>query len=167
MSTKTRATMEDLYKIEGKAELVNGEIVEIPPAGDDPGRASLIVAARLLVHEERTGSGRACPDGTAAFMSTCPTGKPSILTRRIILVHQRAWSFLKGRRFLRLKYGASLTMARPPNGPCKRNAPTTSPAVPGRIGGGLYTRPRWFWRPTRRSLAGEDGMASATDASPQ
>ena len=41
MSTKTRATIEDLYKVEGKAELVNGEIVEMPPAGEDPGRASL------------------------------------------------------------------------------------------------------------------------------
>ena len=64
MSTKTRAAIEDLYKVEGKAELVNGEIVEMPPAGDDPGRASLKVAARLLIHEERTGSGRAYTDGT-------------------------------------------------------------------------------------------------------
>lgn len=30
MNTKTRATIEDLYKTEGKAELVNGEIVEMP-----------------------------------------------------------------------------------------------------------------------------------------
>jgi Uma2 family endonuclease len=44
MSPKTHATIEDLYKAEGKAELVNGEIVEMPPAGDDPGRASLKVA---------------------------------------------------------------------------------------------------------------------------
>jgi Uma2 family endonuclease len=64
MSTKTRATIEDLYKVDGKAELVNGEIVEMPPAGDEPGRASLKVVARLLLHEERTGSGRAYPDGT-------------------------------------------------------------------------------------------------------
>jgi Uma2 family endonuclease len=64
MSTKTRATIADLHKAEGKAELVNGEIVEMPPAGDDPGRASLKVAARLLIYEERTGSGRAYPDGT-------------------------------------------------------------------------------------------------------
>jgi hypothetical protein len=40
MRAKTRATMEDLYKVEGKAELVNGEIVEIPPSGDDPGCTS-------------------------------------------------------------------------------------------------------------------------------
>jgi hypothetical protein len=27
MNTKTQATIEDLYQVEGKAELVNGEIV--------------------------------------------------------------------------------------------------------------------------------------------
>jgi Uma2 family endonuclease len=64
MSTKSRATLEDLYKVEGKAELVNGEIVEMPPSGDEPGRASLRIAARLLSHEGHTGSGRAYPDGT-------------------------------------------------------------------------------------------------------
>ena len=64
MRTTTRATIDDLHKVEGKAELVNGEIVEMPPAGDEPGRASLRVAARLLAYEERTGTGRAYPDGT-------------------------------------------------------------------------------------------------------
>ena len=39
MDIKTRATIEDLYKVEGKAELVNGEIVHMPPTGDDPGYA--------------------------------------------------------------------------------------------------------------------------------
>jgi len=29
-----------VFKVEGKAELVNGEIVEMPPSGDDPGFAS-------------------------------------------------------------------------------------------------------------------------------
>jgi Uma2 family endonuclease len=63
MRTKTHATIEDLYKVEGKAELVHGEIVEMPPAGEDPGRAGLKVATRLLAYEERTGTGRAYPDG--------------------------------------------------------------------------------------------------------
>jgi hypothetical protein len=40
MSTKTRATIEDLYKVEGKAELVNGEIVYMAPTGGIPGRAA-------------------------------------------------------------------------------------------------------------------------------
>ncbi len=63
MSTKTHATIKDLYKAAGKAELVHGEIVEMPPAGEDPGRAGLSVAASLLSHEKRTGQGRAFPDG--------------------------------------------------------------------------------------------------------
>ena len=33
MEGKTRATIEDLYRAEGKAEFVQGEIVEMPPAG--------------------------------------------------------------------------------------------------------------------------------------
>jgi hypothetical protein len=45
---KTRATIDDLYKIEGKAELVHGKVVEMPPSGDDPGFASLKIASRLL-----------------------------------------------------------------------------------------------------------------------
>ena len=65
MRIKTRATIEDLYKAEGKAELVNGEIVEMPPAGDDPGFASLKIAARLLTYAEQTGRGRAYGDGTS------------------------------------------------------------------------------------------------------
>ena len=63
MSIKTRATIEDLYKAEGKAELVNGEIVEMPTAGEDPGFASLKIASRLLTYAEHTGQGRAYGDG--------------------------------------------------------------------------------------------------------
>jgi Uma2 family endonuclease len=63
MGTKTRATIDDLYKVEGKAELVNGEIVHMPPTGDDPGRASLEIAVRLHTHARQIGQGRAYGDG--------------------------------------------------------------------------------------------------------
>ena len=63
MHTKTRATIEDLYNVEGKAELVNGEIVEKPPAGEDPGTAGFEIAVRLREYAQRTGHGRAFPDG--------------------------------------------------------------------------------------------------------
>jgi hypothetical protein len=33
MTTKPRATVDDLYQVEGKAELVNGEIVPIATGG--------------------------------------------------------------------------------------------------------------------------------------
>ena len=63
MSTKTRATIEDLYKVEGKAELVNGEIVVMPPTGDDPGFASGEIFASLREYARRTRQGRAYGDG--------------------------------------------------------------------------------------------------------
>jgi Uma2 family endonuclease len=64
MSTKTRATIEDLYKVEGKAELVHGEIVEMPPSGDEPSVAGGEVFASLREHARRTRHGRAYPDGS-------------------------------------------------------------------------------------------------------
>jgi hypothetical protein len=38
VTPKTRATLEDLYKVEGKAELVNGEIVCTAPTEGGPGK---------------------------------------------------------------------------------------------------------------------------------
>jgi len=62
MSTKTRATIEDLSKVEGKAELVNGEIVYMSPTGRRPGRAGGKIYRRLADHEDRAGGGSALPD---------------------------------------------------------------------------------------------------------
>lgn len=65
MATQTlarQATIEDLYKVEGKAEIVNGRIVLMPPTGEDPGRASGTVYIRLREHEKHTAGGRATPD---------------------------------------------------------------------------------------------------------
>lgn len=64
MSPKTRVMIEDLYHVEGKAELVNGEIVAIPPAGDEPGAAGFEIAASLRAYARRIRRGRAYPDGT-------------------------------------------------------------------------------------------------------
>lgn len=64
MRMKTRATIEDLYKAEGKAELVNGEIVEMPPSGDEPSSAGFEIATSLKAYARRSGRGRAYPDGT-------------------------------------------------------------------------------------------------------
>jgi Uma2 family endonuclease len=65
MSTKTRATIDDLYKVEGKAELVNGEIVYMAPTGGRPGRASGRIYRRLAEHEERVGGGYAFPNNVS------------------------------------------------------------------------------------------------------
>ena len=62
MSPKTRATIEDLYKVEGKAELVNGEIVCMAPTGGIPGRAGGIIYASSCEHERLHRTGYAFPD---------------------------------------------------------------------------------------------------------
>ena len=63
MSTRTRATIADLYKVDGKAELVNGEIVHMSPTGRRPGIAGGEIFASLREYAWRTGQGRAFPDG--------------------------------------------------------------------------------------------------------
>lgn len=63
MSLKTRATLEDLYQVEGKAELVDGEIVLLSPAGGDPGIAGGEIFANLRAYARSTGRGLALPDG--------------------------------------------------------------------------------------------------------
>jgi Uma2 family endonuclease len=74
MSTKVEATIEDLYKIEGKAELVNGEIVLMSPTGGLPNYAAIKITRSLLDYAERTKSGHAVGDN-AAFRVDLPHRK--------------------------------------------------------------------------------------------
>lgn len=62
MSTKVTATIEDLYKESGKAELVNGEIVRMPPTGNEPGYAGDEIFVSLREHSHKTGRGLAVGD---------------------------------------------------------------------------------------------------------
>jgi Uma2 family endonuclease len=61
MSTLVKATIEDLYNMPEKAELVNGEVVPMSPTGDMPARAGFKIAASLSSIEDRV-PGRAYPD---------------------------------------------------------------------------------------------------------
>jgi Uma2 family endonuclease len=74
MSTKTEATIEDLYKIDGKAELVNGEIIYMPPTGGLPSYAGREIFVSLRDYERRTKSGYAVTDN-AAFRVNLPHRK--------------------------------------------------------------------------------------------
>ncbi|MDQ1559046.1 MAG: hypothetical protein QOD32_2106 [Pyrinomonadaceae bacterium] len=74
MSTKTEATIEDLYKVEGKAELVNGEIVYMSPTGGTPNYAALEIALSLRQFVKLTKTGHAVGDN-AAFTVNLPGRK--------------------------------------------------------------------------------------------
>src|ERR1051326_3194191 len=75
MTTKTQATVEDLYRLpdKGKAEIVNGEIVLMSPSGDMPGRAGGAIYVSLRDMERRAG-GRAYPDNVG-FRVSLPNRK--------------------------------------------------------------------------------------------
>ena len=62
MTVRTRATIEDLYRFPGKAELVGGEIVPMSPTGDDPGSAADEIFVSLHSYARRTRNGRAYSD---------------------------------------------------------------------------------------------------------
>jgi Uma2 family endonuclease len=62
MSTKLRATIDDLYRVSGKAELVDGEIVWMSPTGAAPGYAGDEVLASLHEYARKRGRGRAVGD---------------------------------------------------------------------------------------------------------
>lgn len=57
--------MEDLMRVPGKAELVDGEIVHMPPTGAAPGTGGDEIYFSLRKHQERTGIGRAVSDNKA------------------------------------------------------------------------------------------------------
>jgi Uma2 family endonuclease len=93
MRTATRnrrdALVEELYRVEGKAEIVNGEVVKLMATGHLPSRAAFEIASRLREHERQVGHGYAYADNTgflvnlpnrtsfspdAAFFTGEPTG---------------------------------------------------------------------------------------------
>ena len=65
MTIKTRDLMEKLFEVPGKAEIVNGEIVLMPPTGADPGFAGDEIFASLREYSRRTKTGRAIGDNKA------------------------------------------------------------------------------------------------------
>ena len=74
MSVRPEATIEDLYKVDGKAELVNGEIVYMSPNGGLPNFAARQIVLSLCEYEKSTGSGLAVSDN-AAFVVNLPNRK--------------------------------------------------------------------------------------------
>jgi Uma2 family endonuclease len=74
MATKTEATVEDLYRVPGKAEIVDGELVLMGSTGDAPGYAGDEIYASLRNYVRRTKRGRAVGDNKA-FLVNLPNRK--------------------------------------------------------------------------------------------
>lgn len=65
MGARAKVTIEDLFRVEGKAEIVNGEVVLMSPTGAAPGNAAFRITISLDAHARRVGRGRAVPDNVA------------------------------------------------------------------------------------------------------
>jgi Uma2 family endonuclease len=72
-----RATIDDLYKIDGKAELINGRIVHFMPTGRLPNRAAGKIYRRLADFAEQAGVGEAYSDGIGFTVPELPSGRES------------------------------------------------------------------------------------------
>ena len=65
---KIEASIDDLYEVPGKAELVNGEILLMSHTGAKPGRAALRITYRLIQHEQ-VGVGYAFGDNVGFIVN--------------------------------------------------------------------------------------------------
>jgi Uma2 family endonuclease len=63
------ATLDDLYRVEGKAELVDGKLVLMPPTGDLHGTASLNIGTSLKLYQRERGGGRPYADNVGFVVS--------------------------------------------------------------------------------------------------
>jgi len=62
MSSQTAATIADLYRVTDKAELVEGALIPMAPAGGGPGYAGDQIYRKIADYEDETDSGRAVSD---------------------------------------------------------------------------------------------------------
>ena len=112
---KIRATIEDLYNVpeNGKAEIVNGELVLMSPTGDLPSSAAGAIYASLRQYQRNVGGGRAYADNIGLPL-ICPIGSRSALTRPSTWASGRAGSFLQVLQYSRPRSEAKgITTARP------------------------------------------------------
>lgn len=72
-----RATLDDLSRVEGKAELIGGRIVRLMPTGELPGDVGGGIYASLRQHVKKTRRGKAYPDGVGYYVSELSSGRES------------------------------------------------------------------------------------------
>ncbi len=86
MNTKTRATIEDLYRLphDGKYELVNGELHHMPPTSGEHGDIGTEIAVELRLYQRRGNVGRALGDNVGYILDT---------VRRTVLSPDASYTF--------------------------------------------------------------------------
>jgi len=73
----SRATLDDLYREEGKAELIRGGIVRFMASGDLPSAIAGEIFVSLRLYAKTTGAGKAYGDGVGYAVPVLPSGRES------------------------------------------------------------------------------------------
>ncbi len=97
MSIRFEVGVEDLYGVpgNGKAEIVNGEIIEMPPTGGVSGRSGGKIYRSLDDYEQETKSGYAFPDNVG-FLVNLPHRKSFSPDAAFFTGELRGGDFLEG-----------------------------------------------------------------------
>ncbi|SRR5579875_3029245 len=78
MTTATqRATLDDLYRFPGKAELINGRIVPLMATGRRPNRVAFRIVRSLDDYAQARGVGEAYTDNMGFAIPMLPSGRES------------------------------------------------------------------------------------------
>lgn len=72
-----RATLDDLHRVEGKAELIGGRIVRFMPTGYRPSEIAFRIIQRLAEYVAATGRGKVFTDGMGYAVPELPSGRES------------------------------------------------------------------------------------------
>jgi Uma2 family endonuclease len=73
----TSATLDDLYRVEGKAELIGGRIVSLMPTGRRPNVIAGRIFRSLAAYADELGRGEAYTDNMGFIVSELSSGRQS------------------------------------------------------------------------------------------
>jgi len=74
---QSRATLDDLYRTPGKAELIGGRIVHFMATGHKPARVGFRIARSLDDYASQVSKGVAYPDNVGFAVTELPSGRES------------------------------------------------------------------------------------------
>ena len=94
-ATGTRATLDDLYAFDGKAELIDGRIVDLMGSGDQPSLVAFLIAMSLFDHGQATGQGHARADGLSYAIPELTSGRESFSPDASYYLGPRPWNKLR------------------------------------------------------------------------
>ena len=75
--TQQRATLDDLYRTPGKAELIGGRIVHLMASGVRPNEVAANIYVSLRGYTIKTGTGKAFTDNMGFAVPKMPSGRES------------------------------------------------------------------------------------------